>query len=151
MIDGVKFKPLAAHDDQRGWLAELVRRDDPDFVRFGQVYLSVTFPEVVKAWHLHRKQYDLVACVQGTILLVVHDTRPDSPTRGQTDEFYLGTRRLGRVRIPPGLHHGWKCVSTEEAMVVSLVSELYDAAEPDEVRLPPHCEEIPYDWTRRDG
>ena len=151
MIAGANVKPLLSHDDQRGWLAELVRSDDPDFTRFGQVYMSVTYPGVVKAWHLHRKQIDLVSCVSGTILLVLHDMREGSPTRGQTDEHYLGRHALGRVRIPAGVQHGWKCVSSEEALVISLVSELYDASDPDEVRLPPHSEKIPYDWSRRDG
>lgn len=151
MIAGAKLKPIVAHDDQRGWLAELVRSDDPDFSQFGQVYMSVTYPGVVKAWHLHQKQIDLVTCVSGTILLVLHDLRQGSPTRGQTDEHYLGRHSLGRVRIPVGVHHGWKCVSDEEAMVVSLTSELYDAANPDEDRLPPDSDKIPYDWTRHDG
>ena len=151
MIAGADVKTLVAHDDQRGWLAELVRSDDPDFTRFGQVYISVSYPGVVKAWHLHQKQIDLVTCVSGTILLVLHDARQGSSTRGQTDEHYLGRHALRRVRIPAGVHHGWKCVSGEEALVISLISELYDRANPDEIRLPPHSEEIPYDWTRRDG
>ena len=151
MIAGANFKTLLPHDDQRGWLAELVRSDDPDMDRFGQVYMSVSYPGVVKAWHLHRKQVDLVTCVSGTILLVLHDVRDGSPTHGQTDEHYIGRHCLRRVRIPAGVHHGWKCVSSEEALVISLVTELYDPDDPDEVRLPPHCEQIAYDWTRRDG
>jgi dTDP-4-dehydrorhamnose 3,5-epimerase len=151
MIDGVRVKELRVLPDQRGWLAELVRSDDDDFVKFGQVYVSVTYPGVVKAWHLHRRQHDLVICLGGMILLVLYDDREGSPTRGEVQELHMGTRRPLRVRVPPSVHHGWKCTSPGEAMVVNVSSELYDRAQPDEVRLPPHSKEIPYDWTRRDG
>lgn len=151
MIDGVRVKDLRVVMDQRGYLAELVRSDDADFVKFGQVYVSVTYPGVVKAWHLHTRQYDLVVCLSGTILLALYDGREDSPTRGQVDEYYLGPQRPIRVRIPPRVTHGWKCVSPVEAMVVNVSSELYRYDEPDEARLAPTTNEIPYDWTRRDG
>lgn len=151
MIDGVRVKDLQVIPDQRGWLAELVRSDDEDFVRFGQVYVSVTYPGVVKAWHMHTRQHDLVACLSGMILLVLHDDREGSPTRGEIQEIYLGELSPRRVRIPPGVHHGWKCVSGREAMVLNVSSELYRHDAPDEVRLPPHGGQIPYDWSRYDG
>lgn len=151
MIDGVSVKPLRVIPDQRGRLAELVRSDDPDFVRFGQVYMSVTYPGVVKGWHMHTRQYDLVACVSGQILLVMYDQREESPTHGELQEVYLGTHSPNRVRIPPRILHGWKCISPEEALVINLSSELYRYDDPDEIRFDPHGEAVPYDWTRRDG
>lgn len=151
MIDGVNERPLRTIPDQRGRLTELVRSDDEDFVQFGQVYLSVTLPGVVKGWHLHTRQYDMVACVSGMILLVLYDDRAGSPTHGEVNEFYLGTHAMNRVRIPAGVQHGWKCVSDREAMVINLTSELYNYEEPDEIRVDPHDNKIPYDWTRRDG
>ena len=151
MIDGVRVKDLHMIPDQRGYLAELVRSDDEDFVRFGQVYVSVTYPGVVKAWHMHTRQHDLVVCLSGMILLVLHDDREGSPTRGEIQELYLGELSPRRVRIPPRVHHGWKCVSAREAMVLNVSSEVYRYEEPDEVRLPPHGGQIPYDWSRHDG
>jgi len=151
MIDGVRVKELAVIADQRGYLAELLRADDPDHVKFGQVYLSVTYPQVVKAWHMHMRQHDLVVCLRGMILLALYDDRDGSPTRGELQEVYLGTQSPRRVRIPPCVYHGWKCVSPEDAMVVNVASELYDHQAPDEVRVPPHTGEIPYDWNRHDG
>ena len=151
MIEGVNVKPLRTVPDQRGRLTELVRCDDEDFVKFGQVYLSVTLPGVVKGWHLHTLQYDMVSCISGMILLVLYDARQGSATHGEINELYLGTHAMNRVRVPAGVHHGWKCVSAEEAMVINLTSELYNYEDPDEIRVDPHDNKIPYDWTRRDG
>ncbi|MGD9344787.1 MAG: dTDP-4-dehydrorhamnose 3,5-epimerase family protein [Candidatus Aminicenantes bacterium] len=151
MIDGVKTKQLKVIPDQRGRLMEILRADDDLFIRFGQVYMTTTYPDVVKAWHLHKKQTDNVACVQGTIKLAVYDPREDSPTYGEVDEYYIGIHNPLLVQIPPGVYHGWMCVSQEEAIVVNVPTEVYDRKDPDELRLDPHANDIPYDWRRRDG
>jgi dTDP-4-dehydrorhamnose 3,5-epimerase len=39
---------------------EILRRDDPIFQKFGQVYMTTNYPGVVKAWHYHKKQALLV-------------------------------------------------------------------------------------------
>jgi dTDP-4-dehydrorhamnose 3,5-epimerase-like enzyme len=44
-IAGVKTKPLRLIPDERGWLMEILRADDGElFARFGQVYVSATYP-----------------------------------------------------------------------------------------------------------
>ena len=151
MIDGVHIKQLKAIPDQRGRLMEILRADDDLFIRFGQVYMTTTYPGIVKAWHLHKKQTDHVACVHGTIKLAVYDPREDSPTYKEVDEFYLGIHNPLLVQIPAGVYHGWMCVSQEEAIVVNVPTEVYDREDPDEFRLDPHANDIPYDWSRRDG
>jgi dTDP-4-dehydrorhamnose 3,5-epimerase len=49
------------------------------------------------------------------------------------------------------VYHGWKCISIEEALVVNVPTEPYNADEPDEYRLDPHNNNIPYRWARKDG
>jgi dTDP-4-dehydrorhamnose 3,5-epimerase len=150
-IDGVKTKPLKLIPDERGLRREILRADETDlFTKFGQVYLSATYPGVVKAWHYHEKQIDNFACVAGMVKLVLIDTRPDSPTNGVVNEFFLGTQNPTLVQVPNLVYHGWKCISPETAMVINVPSEPYHYAAPDEYRLAPH-DGLPYDWTRQDG
>jgi dTDP-4-dehydrorhamnose 3,5-epimerase len=130
---------------------EILRADDDFFVKFGQVYMTTTYPSVVKAWHLHKKQTDNVACLQGTIKLAVYDPREDSPTYKEVNEFYLGIHNALLVQLPAGVYHGWMCVSLEEAIVVNVPTEVYDREDPDEFRLDPYQNDIPYDWRKRDG
>ena len=151
MIDGVKVQDLRVIPDDRGCLMEMFRSDDPDFQKFGQVYMTTTLPGVVKAWHLHRVQTDNVCCVYGLIKLAIFDDRPDSPTRGSVDQLYLGRDNPLLVQIPPGLYHGWTCVSTEEAIIVNAVTEPFNYDDPDEYRLDAHDNHIPYTWERKDG
>ncbi len=151
MIEGVKIKKLRVIPDERGRLMEILRSDDDLFVRFGQVYVTTTYPGVVKAWHLHKKQTDNVACVQGMIKLALYDPREGSSTFNQVDQFYLGVHQPLMVQIPKDIYHGWMCVSQEEAVVVNVPTEVYNYDEPDEHRLDAHAAQIPYDWKRKDG
>jgi dTDP-4-dehydrorhamnose 3,5-epimerase len=151
MIHGVRTKALRVIPDERGRLMEILRADDELFVKFGQVYVTTTYPQVVKAWHYHRAQTDHIAVVQGMIKFVLYDSREDSPTRGETNEFFIGVHNPLLIQVPKGIYHGWKCISEEEAIVINIPTEVYAYQSPDEYRLPPHGRDIPYDWSRKDS
>ncbi len=151
LIKGFGVRRAKVIPDERGRLGEILRVDDPWFERFGQVYFTTTYPGVVKAWHHHKKQFDHIYVVRGMIKAALYDVREGSPTHGTVHELYLGEHCPGLVRIPPGVQHGWMCVSEVEAIIVNIVSEPFDYANPDELRTHPHDNNIPYDWTRRDG
>ncbi len=151
MIDGVKLKQLRVIPDERGRLMEILRADDESFVKFGQVYMTTAYPGVVKGWHYHKKQYDNFACVHGMMKVVLYDSREDSPTKGEVNEFFVGLHNPKLIHIPPGVMHGFKCVSEYEAIVVNIPSEVYDYENPDEFRVHPHDNEIPYEWDLKEG
>lgn len=151
MIKGVHAKQLRVLPDERGRLMEIMRNDDDVFQKFGQVYMTTTYSGVVKAWHLHKRQTDNVCCVHGMIKLVLYDQRTDSPTFKEVNQFYLGVHNPLLVQIPANVYHGWMCVSQEEAVVVNVPTEVYNRKDPDEHRLDPHNNDIPYEWSRKDG
>jgi dTDP-4-dehydrorhamnose 3,5-epimerase len=151
MIDGVIIKKLRLIPDERGRLMEILRRDDDLFVQFGQVYLTTTYPGVVKAWHYHKKQDDFITCVKGMLKLALFDDREGSSTRGEVSEFFIGDHNPMIVKVPKMVYHGWKCVSVEEALVINVPTEPYDRENPDEYRLDPHENHVPYKWERKDG
>jgi dTDP-4-dehydrorhamnose 3,5-epimerase len=151
MINGVTAKSLKVIPDERGRLMEILRNDDDIFAGFGQVYMTTTYPGVVKAWHYHKKQDDHITCVKGMLKLVLYDSRKESPTYGEINEFFIGDYNPMLVKVPKMIYHGWKCISDEEAIVVNVPTEPYDRKNPDEHRLDPHVNEIPYTWERKDG
>ena len=118
MIDGVIIKDLKVIPDERGLLMEMWRSDDPDFERFGQCYVTMVYPGVVKAWHYHKKQTDHFVCVGGMAKVVLHDLREDSPTRGETNEFVIGWQRQRMIVIPPDVYHGFTAVGNEPAFKI---------------------------------
>jgi dTDP-4-dehydrorhamnose 3,5-epimerase len=150
-IDGVAVKPLKVIADERGWLMEIFRSDDPIFEGFGQTYLTVAYPDVVKAWHYHKDQTDHFCCVKGMAKVVLYDDRDGSPTRGTVSEHFLGDKNLILLRIPKGVLHGFKGIGVEPAYILNIPDRTYDYKNPDEFRVHPHDNDIPYSWERQDG
>ena len=151
MIEGVLLKPLKVIPDERGFLMEILRRDDPFFREFGQVYLTVVNPGTVKGWHYHKLQTDHFCVVKGMAKVVLYDRREGSPTKGQVNEFFLGDHNRSLLVIPPGVLHGMKGISTDPAYLVNTPTHPYNYEDPDEFRVPPHDGSVPYDWSRKDG
>jgi dTDP-4-dehydrorhamnose 3,5-epimerase len=151
LIQGVNVKPLKVIADERGYLMEMMRADDPFFQRFGQSYVSVAYPGVVKGWHFHKVQTDHFVIVKGMMKVVLYDQREGSPTKGLINEFFMGEKNPILVTIPPGVVHGMKGIGTEPAMLVNVPTEMYKYDQPDEYRMDPHTKDIPYDWDRNDG
>ena len=151
MIDGVKVKKLKVVPDERGRLMEMLRSDDELFEKFGQVYMTTANPGVVKAWHYHKKQTDNFAVVKGMAKVVLYDSRKDSKTKGEINEFFMGEHNPILLQIPKLVYHGFKSISDEEVIIVNVPTEPYNHKNPDEYRVPPDSKEIGYDWTRKDG
>ncbi len=151
IIEGVTIRKLRLLPDERGWLMEILRADDQEFEKFGQVYVTTAYPGVVKAWHYHKLQNDNMTAIKGMVKIVLFDDREKSSTRGMINEFFIGDHNHELIHIPKLLWHGFKCVSDQEAMIVNTVTECYNYENPDEYRKPAHGSDIPYDWTRKDG
>jgi len=146
LIDGVNTKYLKVIPDDRGWLMEILRCDDDIFEKFGQVYFTAAYPGVVKGWHLHKKQSDNLLCVNGMMKVVLYDKRKDSPTYGELNEFFIGEKNPMLISIPPRVYHGFKAIGDETAMCINVSTHPYKYEEPDEYRLAPDTDEIPYNW-----
>lgn len=146
MIQGVETKQLTRHADERGFLMEILRSDDPIFTKFGQCYVSMNYPGVVRAWHWHQKQDDFFVVVKGMIKVGLCDMREGSATHGEVSEFYLGDNNNIVLRIPVGVAHGYKTVGVEPSLLINFPSEVYNREEPDEYRLPWDSDQIPFDW-----
>jgi len=151
VIEGVEIKQLTKHADERGSLMELLRCDDAIFRKFGQAYVSLNYPGVVRGWHYHKKQDDHLAVVKGMAKVALYDAREGSPTQGQVDEFFLGEQNNILLKIPVGVMHGYKTVGAEPSLLINFPSEPYDPQEPDEYRLPWDTDQIPYDWAIKMG
>jgi len=150
MIEGVKTKSLRVLPDERGWLTEILRSDEEIFEKFGQVYATAAYPDVVKAWHMHKKQADNMVCIKGSVKLVLYDSRKGSKTKGEINEFTIGEKNPLLVKVPPEVWHGFKAIG-ETSVIVNVPTELYDYKNPDEHRLPPDTDKIPYNWKLKPG
>ena len=149
MIDGVEIFPLKRIQDERGVVMHMLKNSDPHFEKFGEIYFSVIYPGVIKAWHLHSRMTINYAVVEGNIKLVVFDQRPDSKTRGQLQEICFGQVNYQLVRVPPGVVNGFASIGGEPAIVANCADIPHD---PNEItRIDPFTPTIPYDWKLKHG
>ena len=151
LIKDVRIKQLKVIPDERGRLMEMLRSDDDLFIQFGQLYMTTAYPGVVKGWHYHKKQIDNFVIVKGMVKVVLYDAREDSPTVGMVNEFFMGEHNPILLQIPNYVYHGFKCVGEREGIIINCPTERYDYKDPDEFRVHPHDNDIPYDWSRKDG
>jgi dTDP-4-dehydrorhamnose 3,5-epimerase len=147
MIDGVRVRALDRHADERGSLIELLRSDWPEFTQFGQAIITVNRPGVIRGWHWHDRQTDVIVVVEGRAKVPLYDARRDSPTYGKVDVHLCGGEDVLAIFVPPGVWHGYQTVSAEPAIIVNFPDQLYDPAQPDEKRAPPDAPGVPYDWS----
>ncbi len=70
--------------------------------------------------------------------------RITSHMHGALNTIYLGLLRPWRLKIPPGVGHGYKVVGQDLAMLTYLTDRFYNPQ--DEGRLPYDHAFLNYDW-----
>ncbi len=140
MIDGVRTLPLSLHEDERGWFAELVRTSAlPKPIR--QANLSRSRAGVIRGLHYHeRGQDDIFVCLSGMVRVIVLDR-----ASGETFTEDVGDDNHVAIYVP-GIHaHGYEALT--DCLFMYLVTEEYDAADPDEHSLAWDDERVRHLWS----
>lgn len=150
MIEGVRIHALEPHRDARGSLTELLRSDWEEFTGFGQAILTLNLPGVIRGWHAHRRQTDVIVVISGRVVLPLYDGRRGSLTFGRVDEHLVDDGPAFALFVPPGVFHGYKTLGEVPALIANFPDRLYDPADPDEERVPHDAPHVPYDWSLRE-
>lgn len=150
MLPGVRLHDLKRNTDERGFFTELFRDDWKDFIdndKIVQVNISMSKPDVIRAWHHHtRGQIDYFFVIKGEVKIGVYDGREGSKTKGKYDMIRLSGEKPQILRVPGFYWHGTKCVGKEPSTTLYLVTRLYDTKNPDEERMPHDSEETDFKW-----
>jgi dTDP-4-dehydrorhamnose 3,5-epimerase len=143
-IEGVEIVQLRRFNDDGGAMTELGRllqgkHKQLEGFEVKQVNYSTMEPGVTKAYHMHHRQTDVwFVPPHDKMLLVLHDARQGSKTEGVTMRRVLGDGNSQLVRIPPGVAHGVRNISTSTARILYFVDVQFspEKNECDEGRLP---------------
>lgn len=149
MIEGVRIKPVKRYSDDRGFFSEVIKFGEETFCDVRQTSYTETFPGVIKAFHWHKKQFDVWFPVRGNMQVVLHDMRESSATFGETQVIYAGENNPTLIMIPPYVAHGYRVLGTVPATLFYHTSEAYDPASPDEERIAWDDPNIGFDWTTK--
>lgn len=155
MIHGVTIKQLTVHPDRvdahevvqtPGVLMEIVRSDEGLLQEFGQSTMTIAHTGTIKAFHWHKEQDDLWFVATGKAQVVLYDLRDGSPTKGRTETILAGEGDYKLIVIPRGVAHGYKVLSKDPVLLFYHTTAPYNAAAPDEERIPYDDPAIGYDW-----
>lgn len=121
-MEGLLIKELSVYEDNRGWLAEIIR-DDESAVKPVMSYLSVTRPGLARGPHEHKEQTDYF-CFIGKFRIYVWDNRKESRTfREQKIVETSGVPTIAVV--PPGIVHAYRNIGGKDGLVINLPDRLY--------------------------
>lgn len=148
-IQGVLVTPKKKLIDDRGGIFHMLRRDDPEFQSFGEIYFSKIHPTVVKAWHHHSRMSLNYYVVVGSIQLGLFDGRKDSPSFGRTQTIYMDSEVPQLVTVPPGVWNGFKGLGAASSLVANCATEPHDPAEI--TRKDFNDPMFKYDWSLKNG
>ena len=127
----------------------MLRSDDPEFQKFGEIYFSKVYAGVVKAWHLHKEMTLNYLLVSGSIRLVLFDDRKGSMTEGCFQEIFLDESNSQLVSIPPLVWNGFKGLGIEASIVANCSTIPHS---PIEIERKAHDDSyFAYDWSQRHG
>lgn len=146
MIEGVKIKKIIRHSDDRGFFSEIIKEGEETFCEIKQTSYTETYPGVIKAFHWHKKQWDVWFVARGNAQIVLHDLRKDSKTAGETQVIYAGEDNPLLVVIPPYVAHGYRVLGNKRVGLFYHTSQAYDPENPDEERVPFDDPKIGFDW-----
>ena len=145
-IDGVVVHTPVTHADHRGWVFEIhnlepALGDEP----LVWAYADMVRPGQIKGWARHEVKVDRYTLISGSMLMLLHDGRADSATRGVTQPVLLSPVAARQIRIPVGVWHLIANPGPDEAFFVNLPTEPYHHEAPDRILLPWDTDELPVD------
>jgi len=132
--------PLAKHEDERGWFAELARASKlPKPIK--QANLSRSRKGVIRGLHYHEQgQDDLFVCLEGMVRVVVLDRES-----GEVFTEDIGDDNSVAIYVPGTRAHGYEALT--DCLFAYLVTEEYDPANPDEHSVPWDDERVRHLWS----
>jgi len=124
-IAGTHLVTLVSHEDPRGSLTELYRREwVPGSSPVVQANLSWSRAKVLRGLHWHRRQRDVWCVLSGRAFVALVDLREGSPTQRRTVELEVDPAdRRSAISIPPGVAHGF--YARNEVLLLYLVDASY--------------------------
>jgi len=134
-LPGMKLVEIERFIDERGMFHELMRSDWKELLgddTIVQVNMSVTYPEIIRAWHRHlRGQVDYFYVVKGMAKICAYDEETQHLV-----EVILSEAKPQILRVPGHYWHGFKALGTEPTILIYFTTRLYDHKNPDEERRP---------------
>ena len=134
-INGIEIVKLNQIVDAKGSVLHMIKSSSPEFIKFGECYISEINYNSIKGWKLHSKQTQNISVPSGKIKMVLYDSREDSLSFNQLIELNIGR---------PDVIYGFKGLSNPNALLVNCTDIEHDPSE--SVTLSIDDNKVPFLW-----
>lgn len=122
-IEGVELKPLKKIIDERGSVMHMLKSArSGEFLNIGEIYFSLVNPGFIKGWKYHKEIQQEMVVPFGSIRIVLHDDRPQSPTKGLTQTVDFGDCNYALLTIPPQVWYAFASKDNMTAIIANATS-----------------------------
>lgn len=112
---------LIKHEDNRGWLSELIKSD-----YMGQMFVSKTKPGVTRGNHYHHTKVEKFIVISGEAMIRFRHIE-----KSKVIEYRIEGNEARVVDIPPGYTHSIENIGTNEMITLFWVNEQFNEKKPD--------------------
>lgn len=112
---------LKKHQDDRGWLSELIKSD-----YMGQMFVSKTKPGITRGNHYHHTKVEKFIVINGEAMIRFRHIE-----KSEVIQYRVEGNEARVVDIPPGYTHSIENIGTTEMITLFWVNEQFDMKKPD--------------------
>jgi len=142
-IQGIIVTPLKIIPHSLGDIFHGMKKSDPGYNGFGEIYLSSIKKNKIKAWKKHKKMTLNLIVIKGKIRFVFYDGRKASTTYGICSELILSKSNFSRITVPPMIWMGFQGLTNENLLInVADIEHIPEEME----RLDIGNSVIPFNW-----
>jgi len=143
-LEGIKITPLKKFENNQGMVLHMLKESSPEFIKFGEIYFSITYPGIIKGWTRHKKMTQNYAVPVGKLKLVLYDSRKQSSTFSKLQEIEVGLDDYKLITIPPEIWYSFKSIFKENTLIVNCTDLPHDPEEIEKCSI--NSSDIPYKW-----
>lgn len=112
---------LDKKEDNRGWLAELVKSE-----QFGQMFVSKTHPGITRGNHWHHTKTEKFIVIQGKAAIRFRKIDEE-----KVIEYIVDGEKPQVLDIPPGYTHSIENIGQDEVITLFWSNEMFNPEKPD--------------------
>ena len=138
-LNEINVTPLQRISTSGGDVMHAMKRTDPGYFGFGEVYFSWVEAGVIKAWKCHQRMTLNLIVPVGEVSFVFHSTKEEKSFRSEN----IGDERYVRLTVPPGIWFGFQGKASGSSLIMNVADIEHG---PEEV-LHKSESEIDYNWS----
>lgn len=128
LAEGVTFTRLPKITASGGHVLHGIKKSDPTYAGFGEVYFSQIETGALKGWKRHRKMVMNIIVVVGSIDFFIYRQESSVLTH-----INCSSENYGRLTVDAGLWVAFRGMGSSQSMLMNVASIEHDPTEADQI------------------